>query len=184
MAFVYRTATTLKGVLADPEHSLAWLFAVPPRDNLTLLSEFQARVGALVMGSHTYEWLLEHERLLEDPGRWPLLFGVRPVFVFSSRELPLPQGAALRVLSGPVANHLPDLRRAAGAGDVWIQGGGDLAGQFLDAGALDELVLDVAPAALAQGAPLLPRTVAWPRLRLQEARQVGEFALLRWTVNG
>ena len=80
------------------------------------------------------------------------------------------------------ALHLRHCHHPAAGGTVWIQGGGGLAGQFLTAGALDEIVLDVAPVALASGAPVLPREVLWPRLRLVEARQYGEFARLRWRV--
>ena len=61
-------------------------------------------------------------------------------------------------------------------------GGGDLAGQFLDAGALDEIRLSVAPAALAGGAPLLPRDVGADRLRLVSATAYGQFARLIYTV--
>jgi dihydrofolate reductase len=64
---------------------------------------------------------------------------------------------------------------AAGQGAVWLQGGGDLVGQFLDAGALNEIQVSIAPALLAAGAPLLPRDIGPGRLRLKAAAAVGQF---------
>lgn len=64
-----------------------------------------------------------------------------PTFVFTSRELAVPQGADVRLVSGDVASSLPKIVEAAGDRDVWIVGGGDLAGQFYDTGALDEVQL-------------------------------------------
>ena len=55
--------------------------------------------------------------------------------------------------------------------------------QFYDAGALDEIALSIAPVALTSGAPLFPRRVESDRLRLVEARQVGQFARLRFVVD-
>ena len=104
------------------------------------------------------------------------------MFVFTSRDLPAPAGADIRFISGPVAEALPTIRAAAGDGDIWVVGGGDLAGQFLDAGALDEVRLSVAPVALTGGAPLLPRRVESDRLRLKSATAVGQFARLVYEV--
>jgi dihydrofolate reductase len=55
--------------------------------------------------------------------------------------------------------------RAAAGRNVWIVGGGDLAGQFADAGLLDEVLVTIAPVTLGAGAPLLPRRL---ELRLEE----------------
>src|SRR5947209_4268840 len=172
--FVYRTATTLNGFIADPDHSLGWLFAVD-HTGLAPHAEFLARVGAIVEGSHTYEWVLLAESLLNQPERWTGFFGPRPTFVFTSRELPRPAGADVRFLHGPVSDHLAAVCAAAGDGDVWIVGGGELAGQFADAGALDEIELALAPVALPGGAPLLPRRLESDRLRLAEAEVQGQF---------
>lgn len=178
---IFDTATTLNGFLADDEHSLAWLFAVDGGDDPdeTLLPQ-----GATVMveGSHTYEWGLREWDIVEQPGKWQEFYGDRPVFVFSTRELPVPEGADVRFLRGTVTEALPALREAAGDGDIWVVGGGDLAGQFLDAGALDEIAISIAPVALRSGAPLLPRRVESDRLTLIEARQVGQFARLVYRV--
>lgn len=181
MRVVYNTATTITGHIADESHSLAWLFAV---DGTTLPphEEFMAGIGAIVTGSTTYEWVLRETELLAHPERWQEFYGTRPVFVFTSRELPAPEGAEVRFVAGDVAGHAGDLARAAGEGDVWVIGGGDLAGQFADAGLLDEIVLSVAPVALAGGAPVLPRTLTSERLELLDAQRHGQFVQLRYAV--
>ena len=68
---------------------------------------------------------------------------------------------------------------AAGGKDLWIVGGGDLAGQFADAGLLDEVIVYIAPVALGSGAPLLPRRV---ELRLEELGRNRDFACARYAV--
>ena len=56
-------------------------------------------------------------------------------------------------------------------------------GQFHDAGLLDELILGVAPVFLGAGAPLLPRRITAPTLRLTDVtRYGGTFVTLRYAV--
>lgn len=179
--FIYSTAATINGYLADSEHSLEWLFAVSGGQEPDM-SEFLAGVGVLVLGAHTYEWIVEHERLLDNPAAWTAWYADRPAFVFSSRELPLPAGLDLRLVSGAVSAALPDIRDAAGDLDVWLVGGGDLVGQFLDAGALDEIRVTVAPVTLSAGMPLLPRRLESDRLRLHDVTRTGQFVELTYTV--
>jgi dihydrofolate reductase len=136
----------------------------------------------MVEGSTTYEWVLDDQDILAHPGKWQDFHGDKTVFVFTSRQLPVPEGADVRFLSGSVADALPAIREAAGERDIWVVGGGDLAGQFLDAGALDEIAISVAPVALTGGAPLFPRRVESDRLRLASATKVGQFARLVYTV--
>ncbi len=178
---VFDTATSLNGWIADEDNSLAWLFAVEngehPDDGL-----FPTNATAMVEGSTTYEWVLAESDILHHPERWQEFHGQRPTFVFTTRDLPVPEGADIRLVRGPVADHLPAIRAAAGDGDIWVVGGGDLAGQFLDAGALDEIALSVAPVALTGGAPLLPRRLESDRLRLESAAAVGQFARLVYRV--
>lgn len=182
--FVYATATSLDGFIADPDDSLEWLFAVDGGDEaIADLASFVAGVGVMVEGSTTYRWVLEHERLLEEPAKWQEFYEERPTYVFSSRsDLPIVPGADIRVVSGSVSDHLDAIRAAAGAKDVWIVGGGDLAGQFHEAGALDEVLLSVASVTLGSGAPLLPRRLGSDTLRLTSAGQIGQFATLRYEV--
>lgn len=181
--FVYETATTIDGWIADEENSLSWLFAVPMReDDQARLAPPAAPVQ--VMGSTTYLWVLEEMGALENPEKWSDALAPAEVFVFTTRELPVPDGADITFLSGGVHPHLDTLRDAANGGDVWIVGGGDLAAQFVEAGALDEIVLSVAPVMLGSGAPLFPRRLAADRLSLVSVEQVGEFARLTYRVSG
>lgn len=181
---VFDTATTLNGWIADESNSLDWLFAVDggeePAEGL-----IPTGAAVIVEGSTTYQWVIDREDLLNQPEKWPSLFhGEKPTYVFTTRELAVPAGADVRFVSGPVADALPEIRAAAGDGDIWVVGGGELAGQFLDAGALNEIRLSIAPAALRGGAPLLPRDVGPDRLRLVSARAYGQFARLIYEVSG
>jgi dihydrofolate reductase len=181
MGILFDTATTINGWIADENNSLAWLFAVDggehPDDGL-----FPSGATVLVEGSTTYEWVLAESDILAHPEKWSEFHGDRPTFVFTTRELPVPQGADIRFVRGDVTEHLPAIREAAGDGDIWIVGGGDLAGQFLDAGALDTIALSVAPVALDGGAPLFPRRIESDRLKLVSAEAHGQFARLVYAV--
>jgi len=175
--FVYATATTLDGYLADPNHSLDWLFVVDGgEESLGAMETFIHAVGVMVEGSSTYRWIVEHESLLEHPEKWQEFHGDRPTFVFTSRtDLPVIPGADVRFVSGEVSSHLPTIRDLAGDKDVWLVGGGDLVGQFADAGALDEIHVSIAPVTLGAGAPLLPRVLDSTRLRLVEVSRAKQF---------
>ena len=178
---IYNTATSFTGFIADPADSLSWLFEVP-LDGAPDHVGFMRDVGVLVCGSTTYEWVLREENLLHEPAKWQVFYGDRPMFVFTTRSLPCPEGADVRFASGKVTDHFPAISTAAGERAIWVVGGGDLAGQFHDAGLLDEIRLTVAPVALDGGAPLLPRTIRAQHLTLTGARQAGAFAELTYTV--
>ncbi len=69
MATTYYTASTVDGFIADADHSLSWLLSrdVDTRGPMGY-DVFFERVGALVMGSTTFRWLVDHE-LGADPPR-------------------------------------------------------------------------------------------------------------------
>ncbi len=178
---IYHTATTLNGFLADDQDSLSWLFAVAgSADAEAEFSGFLAGVGALVMGSTTYEWLVEHEKLVENPEKW--FYGGIASFVMTSRPQPVIAGADIRFRSGDIDQLWQEVSDAAGDRDIWIVGGGDLVGQFADAGHLDEVRVSVAPVTLVSGRPLLPRRIESDRLTLESVRQAGQFAELVYSV--
>jgi dihydrofolate reductase len=175
----YYSATTLDGFIADANDSLDWLFTrARERDGLLNYGAFIADVGAIAMGRTTYEWILDHEFAGKDPADWKWPYDV-PCWVFTHRELTQVPNALIEFTSADVATVHAEMVRAAGGRNVWIVGGGDLAGQFADAGLLDEVLVSIAPVTLGAGAPLLPRRI---ELRLEELGRNGDFAAARFSV--
>lgn len=172
----YYTAASLDGFIATEDHSLEWLF--PLGDiNDTGYPAFIAQVGALAMGASTYEWMLRHV-LPRAP--WPY---TQPAWVFSHRDQPALPGADLRFVRGDVRPVHAQMQAAANGRNIWLVGGGDLVGQFHDAGLLDEVFVQVGSVTLGAGRPLLPRRIVSPALELLSVRQVGSgFAELHYGV--
>lgn len=177
----YYTAASLDGFIATPNDSLEWLF--PLGDiNDTSYPEFIKGVGALAMGSSTYEWMLRHLIKPDSaaPGKWPY---EQPAWVFSRRQLPQIKDADIRFVQGDVRPVHRQMRVAAQEKNLWLVGGGELVGQFYDAGLLDELIVQVSSVTLGSGKPLLPRSITSPPLRLVSVHQIGTgFAELRYDV--
>jgi dihydrofolate reductase len=177
----YYTATSVDGFIADERNSLDWLFEVDG-DGENPFAGFFAGVGAFAMGATTYEWVLDHDRLLDEPQKWHGYYGDVPSWVFTHRDLPAIPGADVTFVRGDVRPVHEAMVRAAGGRNVWLVGGGELVGAFADAGLLDEIILSVAPVTLGAGAPLLPRRLTSSRLSLRDVRRNGQFANLTYAV--
>ncbi len=169
---VYYTATTLDGFLATEDDSLDWLFSCRHDEHGPLgYEEFFAGVGAMVMGATTYEWVLAHEA-----GKpWPYTI---PCWVLTHRALPVSR-ESVRLAQGDLGRLHAEMVEAAGGKDVWVVGGGDVAGQLADLGLLDELLVSIAPVTLGSGKPLLPRHV---ELETRAVARNGDFACVTYAV--
>jgi dihydrofolate reductase len=130
---------------------------------------FYESVRALVMGSATYEWILDH---LDAPGggQWP--YRGKPCWVLSSRELRLPEGEGvdIRVEDASVGELYGEMSTVAGDGLLWVVGGGGVASQFADEGHLDEVHLTVVPVVLGAGKRLFERRLPNGSMQLTATR--------------
>nr|WP_314841380.1 dihydrofolate reductase family protein [uncultured Microbacterium sp.] len=170
----YYTASSLDGFIATPDHSLEWLLRQDIDDEGPMSYQgFEKGIGALVMGASTYEWVMRHEQ-----GRWAY---TQPTWVVTHRSLTVPEGADIRIAQGDVAVIHEQMLAAAGGKDLWVVGGGDLAGQFADAGLLDEVWVQYAPVTLGGGAPLLPRALDLELVEVARNRSFlcGRYRVLR-----
>src|SRR3954471_4677348 len=121
----YLLAATLDGFVAEEDGSLDWLFQFggAGTGEESPVAAFLKTVGAIAMGSATYQWLL-------DADYWD--YGDTPAWVFTSRgSLPRFPGADIRFVEGSPSAYVDEMRAAAGAGVVWLMGGGRLADQFV-----------------------------------------------------
>ena len=152
MATYYYTASSLDGFIATEDHSLDWLLKQDiDEDGPMSYRSFRENLGAMAMGAHTFEWIMEH-----DEGGWSYTL---PAWIFSHRDLQLPAGADLRLTQADVREAHAEMTAAADGKDLWIVGGGELVGQFADAGLIDEVWIQYAPVTLGAGAPVLPRAL-------------------------
>jgi dihydrofolate reductase len=168
---VYYCAASLDGYIAESDDTLAWLTgyqgsyegddAQPMKGSY---DRFYDGVGALVMGSVTYEFVL---RELET---WP--YTGKPTWVLSSRDLPRPdgEGVDMRIVAADVPSLYDEMLAAAGERDLWVVGGGNVASQFADEGLLDEVLMTLVPVVLGEGKPLFDRRLPGGPMRLTAAR--------------
>jgi dihydrofolate reductase len=175
---IYYTATTLDGFIADPDDSLDWLFRQDQDEQGPMgYDEFIAGIGAIVMGATTYEWVLAHTDRTGEQWAYDM-----PAWVLTHRDLKPPTpDADVRFASGGVREVHDAMAAAAEGKDLWVVGGGDLVGQFADAGLLDEVAVSIAPVTLGSGRPLLPRRYD---LELVETARNGAFVTARYRFVG
>jgi dihydrofolate reductase len=170
VATIYYTAASLDGFIVDDGGSLDWLLTRSiDQDGQFGYRTFIANVGALVMGSTTYRWLVDHQ-----PGDWMY---DQPTWVLTQRPDTVLPDHPVTVFGGDVADLHPRLRSAAGNRDIWVVGGGNTAAQFVSADLIDEMVISYAPCSLGSGTPVLPVASEWT---LADAGVNGEFLCARW----
>ena len=171
----YYCASTLDGYIAEADDTLDWLmkyegtFANPDVDPSEgpPYDAFYEGIGALVMGSATYEFVLN------EGGEWH--YAGKPTWVLTSRDLPTPEGEGVdvRFANAPAADLQGEMAAAAGEGDLWVVGGGNVASQFADAELLDDLIVTVVPVVLAAGKPLFDRRPPGGSMQLISTRSFG-----------
>jgi dihydrofolate reductase len=163
----YYCAATLDGYIAEADDSLDWLLgyegSFEGADSTAGkggYDSFYEGIGALVMGSVTYEWILARG------GKWP--YGDKPTWVLSSRKLAPPEGKGVdvRVVAARVPELMDEMLDAASERDLWIVGGGNVASQFAEGGLLDRVEVTIVPVVIGSGKPLFDRRLTGGPMQL------------------
>jgi dihydrofolate reductase len=155
---VYGVAASLDGFVAASDGNVQWLepFTAAGADHF---SEMMSSVGAVLMGSRTYEQMLS-------------LGGTdwfrKPCFVFSSRQLPV-TSKDVTVTTGSPHQFLAELD-LRGIARAWHFGGPRLFASFRNAGLITEYSLGIVPVVLGSGLPLFESPGPPSRLRLIESK--------------
>jgi dihydrofolate reductase len=177
---VYYCASSLDGYIAEADDSLDWLLNYQgsfehgaaesdPMSEGGAYESFYEGVRALVAGSATYEWILDH-LAVAGGGEWP--YRGKSCWVLSSRELRLPEseGVDVRIVDASVGELYGEMAALAGDGVLWVVGGGNVASQFADEGLIDEVHVTVVPVVLGAGKPLFDRRLPNGPLQLTGMR--------------
>jgi dihydrofolate reductase len=152
----YRVAASLDGYIAGPNGEVDWIVSDPAID----WSELYAGIDTVLLGRRTYELTLE-------PGApaWPA--GWR-VCVFS-RTLPPGERGAATFVTRDAAAKVQELRAEDGK-DIWLFGGGALAGSLLAVRLVDVVEVTIVPVLLGAGIPLFATGAPRTPLRLTDSR--------------
>lgn len=150
---MYFVASSLDGFIARKDGGIDWLFT----DQDYGYTEFLSGIDTVVMGRKTYELCLTF-------GEYP--YKAQRNYVFSRTKAEL---AHATVVNEPVPEFVARLRREPGK-DIWLVGGGELAGAFLAAGEVDDLLVFVHPILIGSGLPLAARLPADVKFRLVQTR--------------
>ena len=164
---------------ADVEHGLgdapelhAWVFEQDAVD-AEILEGSTAASGAVVMGRRLFDTVDGPDGWSKEMGYGAQQVGTPPFFVVTHSP---PQHVRLEQELGMRFTFVSDLeaaidqaRIAATVGDVVIMGGGDVIGQALDKGIVDEFRVHLAPMLLGGGTPLF-RSGTRQRYRQRDVR--------------
>ncbi len=144
-------------------------------------------VGAVIMGRNMFgggpgPWG-------EDP--WAGWWGDDPpfhvpVFVLTHHErepLPMQGGTTFRFVTDGIESALEQAREAAGGADVKLAGGAAVAQEYLAAGLVDEIQLNVAPVLLGGGERLFENVGADLELVQEQVVHAPEVAHVRYRVS-
>ena len=139
---IYSAAASLDGFIASPDGTADW---IPPDPDVDFASMF-ARFDTVLLGRKTYE------EALKMGGLFPGL----EAFVFSNSKPPDSAPNVEWVSGSPVAL-VADLRKRSGK-DLWVMGGGELAGEFLKEDLLDGVQIAICPLLIGSGIPMFGAT--------------------------
>jgi len=165
-------AMSLDGYIAGPDEDISWL--EDPGDtnpeqadsnegeNPYAWEPFFESIGAIILGRSTYDW--EASNGYEDVHQVPK-------FVLTHH----PPGKNVRddvVFTDDPIELVLEQTKSITDKNIWVEGGGTMAQQFLEEDLLDEMILFVAPVVLGGGIPLFGKSDSYKNLSLRNARRL------------
>jgi dihydrofolate reductase len=139
-------ATSADGFIARRDGSIDWLNDPRFKGDYGM-SAFMKSVDTIVYGRKTFDLVMKLGGLA--------MFGAGTKHIMFSRK-PRVARENVEFVRTPVADFARKLRKKQGK-DIWLMGGGDIIGAFLEAGAIDEFVIHVIPVFIGEGVPLIKR---------------------------
>jgi dihydrofolate reductase len=141
---IVNIATSADGYVARPDGNLDWLTERPAPKGFYGLPEFERSTDAKILGRKTFDRSLQ----------------------MGARCVP----AGVNFVTESISAFAERLRTQAGK-NVWMMGGGEIIGSFLDEAAIDEFIIAVVPTFIGEGIPLLAPRHREVALRLLGVQQ-------------
>ena len=158
---IVNIATSADGFIARPDGDLDWLTGRAAPKGFYGLPKFAQSVDAKIIGRKTFDVSV----------RLGAQFTAQDVHYVFSRQQPsgtAPEG--VQFVSEPITRFAKRLRTQRGK-HIWLMGGSEIIGAFLDAKAIDEFIITVIPTFIGEGVRLIaPRQREVP-LRLRASQR-------------
>ena len=148
----YFVANSLDNFIALPDGSVEWLF----NDGTDYgMQEFFSSIDCMLLGRKTYEVATgmqpKRRKSKKAKDKTSAGWGMKS-FVFS-RTLKADTDDDVVVISENAGEFVRKLKHESGK-DIWLMGGGELAGSLLNEAVVDEISLNIHPILLGKGIPL------------------------------
>ena len=158
---IVNIATSADGYLARTDGNLDWLTKRPAPKGFYGLPKFSRSIDAKILGRKTFDMSV----------KLGARFSADNVHYVFSRRPPLASvPAGVQFVTESIRAFAERLRKQAGK-NIWMMGGGEIIGSFLDEDAIDEFIITVVPTFIGEGIPLIrPRHREVP-LRLLSLRR-------------
>lgn len=143
-SLIYNAAVSLDGYIASPDGSTSWIIENASIDFDALYAAFDY----FVMGRKTYEVMLSFG------GPNPLDKFPKHAVVVVSRTMKQNEHPNITVISGDYVQYIRELKAGNGK-DIWLMGGGEIAGMCLEAGLVDGMDMAIMPVVLGRGIKML-----------------------------
>jgi len=172
---IVHIATSADGYIARKDGGIEWLTARPAPAGFYGIEAFTQSIDTKVLGRKTYEASV----------RMGAKFGSRDqTIVFSRNPRPKDAPPTVEFTDEAIGVFLNRLRRSQGK-DIWLMGGGEIIGSFLEAQAIDEFVISIVPIFIGDGIPLIARRHLHVPLSLESVERFEDgLVQLRYTVQG
>lgn len=142
---VVNIATSADGYVARTDGNLDWLTRRPAPKGFYGLPKFSRSIDAKILGRKTFDLSV----------KMGANFSADNVhYVFSRRPPPTSVPAGVQFVTEPIRAFAERVRKQAGK-NIWMMGGGEIIGSFLDEDAIHEFIITVVPTFIGEGIPLI-----------------------------
>ena len=160
---IFGGANSLDNYIARPDGSFDWI--MHGEEAMELMKEMWPRFDTMIMGRKTYDVTKQYVpkgKKAKNP------YGDMKTYVFS-RTLKPSEEDGVEILSEDPGKFVKKLKKQKGK-DIMIMGGGELARDLFEAGAIDEIGFNIHPVLLGSGVPLFHQMKKQINLELKECR--------------
>jgi dihydrofolate reductase len=161
-------ATSADGFIARKDGAVDWLDRPRPKGNYGM-GEFWKSIDTILLGRKTYDLTV---KFVKRGKATPDMFRGIKHYAFS-RKPPKKVLNGFEFVKEPIEKFAQRLRAQKGK-HIFLMGGAGLIGSFLDAGAIDEFIINLIPTFIGEGIPLIaPKRRTLP-LKLLSTRKFAD----------